>query len=331
MAVSRPAFRLLAAVAVFLIAALAATLLLLRGGDGNGEDAGRGGGGEPTRSERQKPEDGGPPRRPVVVVKIDNVEEARPQTGLSAADIVYVEPVEGGLTRLAAVYASRLPEVAGPVRSARETDIALVRQFGRPVLVYSGGAPEIEPLLRRAPITLVTDKTRPGAYFRGNDRPIPHNLYVRPHRLPGQNRERAPEPVTESGAAPAGGTRTDTRTVDFRAARYRFTWSPGDGGWRVSFDGAPLRTREAGDVTAGTVVVQRVAVREGRQVRDSGGQLSPVAVTVGRGEATILRDGRAFDGTWSRPSGGEKTTYRTGDGRRIPVGEGPVWVLLTPR
>ncbi|MBB3664831.1 hypothetical protein FB384_003782 [Prauserella sediminis] len=328
MALSRPASRLIAAVAVFLIAALAVTLLLLRG-DGEGGDGG--GGDSATRSAR--PDAGGsdPPRRPVVVVKIDNVEQARPQTGLSAADIVYVEPVEGGLTRLAAVYASRLPEVVGPVRSARETDIALVRQFGRPVLVYSGGAPEIEPLLRRAPITLVTDETRPGAYFRGGDRPIPHNLYVRPHQLPGKQRERAPKPVTETGAAPEGGRPTDARAVDFRAASYRFTWSGEDGRWRVSLNDSPLRTREAGPATAGTVVVQRVAVREGRQVRDSGGQLSPVAVTVGRGEATILRDGKAYEGTWSRPSPDEPTTYRTGGGQRVTVAEGPTWVLLTPR
>lgn len=320
MALSRSAFRLIAAVAVFLIAAVAATLLLLPGEDGNGERPAEPGA-TPSPS----------PRKPVVVVKIDNVEQARPQAGLSAADIVYVEPVEGGLTRLAAVYASRLPEAVGPVRSARETDIGLVRQFGEPVLAYSGGAPEIEPLLRRAPITLVTDKTRPGAYFRGDDRPIPHNLYVRPERLPGQQRERAPKPVTEPGAAPEGGTPTDTRAVDFRASRYRFTWSGEDSRWRVSLDGSPLQTREAGRVTASTVVVQRVAVREGRQVRDSGGQLSPVAGTIGRGEATILRDGKAFEGTWSRPSPGESTTYRTDGGQRLPVADGPVWVLLTPR
>lgn len=323
MAWPRSASRLIAAAVVFLIAAVAATLLLF-GGDGG--DGGRG-------ADRGRPDAGGsgPPRRPVVVVKVDNVEQARPQTGLSAADMVYVEPVEGGLTRLAAVYADRLPEAVGPVRSARETDVALLRQFGRPVLAYSGGAPEIEPLLRRAPITLVTDKIRPRAFFRGSDRPIPHNLYVRPHRLPGQNRERAARPVTETGAAPAGGTPTQAREVTFRSARYRFTWSAEAGRWQVSLNGSPLRTREAGRVTAGTVVVQRVAVRGGREVQDSAGQSSPVAGTVGRGEATILRDGRAFEVTWSRPSGSEPATYRTDGGKRVPAADGPVWVLLTPR
>ncbi|WP_345033500.1 DUF3048 domain-containing protein [Kutzneria kofuensis] len=71
------------------------------------------------------------PAGSALVVKIDNVAAARPQTGLTMADVVYVEPVEGGLTRIAAVYLGKLPPVIGPVRSARETDIDLLGQYGR--------------------------------------------------------------------------------------------------------------------------------------------------------------------------------------------------------
>jgi hypothetical protein len=69
---------------------------------------------------------------PVIAVKIDNIVNARPQTGLQDADIVYVLPVEGGLSRFLAVFSSRLPPVIGPVRSAREDDLELLRQFGKP-------------------------------------------------------------------------------------------------------------------------------------------------------------------------------------------------------
>src|SRR5215831_3297358 len=69
---------------------------------------------------------------PVLAVKIDNIVHARPQTGLTRADIVYVLPVEGGLSRFLAVYSSDNPSVIGPVRSAREDDLELLRQFGRP-------------------------------------------------------------------------------------------------------------------------------------------------------------------------------------------------------
>ena len=68
----------------------------------------------------------------VLAVKIDNIVNARPQTGLTHADIVYVLPVEGGLSRFMAIFSSDYPRVAGPVRSAREDDLELLRQFGRP-------------------------------------------------------------------------------------------------------------------------------------------------------------------------------------------------------
>jgi len=54
----------------------------------------------------------------ILVVKIDDTRAAHPQIGLEYADVVYVEQVEGGLTRLAAVYSSQLPPLIGPVRSA---------------------------------------------------------------------------------------------------------------------------------------------------------------------------------------------------------------------
>ena len=78
---------------------------------------------------------------PVLAVKIDNSALARPQTGLTDADIVYVLPVEGGLSRLMAIFSSHYPTVAGPVRSARQDDLTLLRQFGQPGFAYSGATP----------------------------------------------------------------------------------------------------------------------------------------------------------------------------------------------
>ncbi len=69
----------------------------------------------------------------VLAVKIDNIVYARAQTGLTHTDIVYVLPVEGGLSRFLAVFSSGYAPVIGPVRSAREDDLELLRQFGRPV------------------------------------------------------------------------------------------------------------------------------------------------------------------------------------------------------
>ena len=77
-------------------------------------------------------------KNPVIAVKIENTAAARPQVGLSQADIVFIQEVEGAQTRLVAVYHTKFPRRLGPVRSARTTDARLLPLFGKPGLVYSG-------------------------------------------------------------------------------------------------------------------------------------------------------------------------------------------------
>ncbi|MEU2184909.1 DUF3048 N-terminal domain-containing protein, partial [Streptomyces thermolilacinus] len=108
---------------------------------------------------------------PVLAVKIDNVRAARPHTGLGAADLVYVEQVEAGLTRFLAVYASQQPPRVGPVRSARESDVELLRQFGRPALAYSGVRSALKGFVQDAPLYALPPERAPAAYVRDPGRP----------------------------------------------------------------------------------------------------------------------------------------------------------------
>src|SRR5579859_698295 len=80
---------------------------------------------------------------PELIFKIDNVAQARPPTGLTDADIVYLLPVDAGLSRIFAVFSSHIPPVVGPVRSARAEDIQLLGQFGRPAFAFSGAQPQL--------------------------------------------------------------------------------------------------------------------------------------------------------------------------------------------
>jgi hypothetical protein len=270
-----------------------------------------------------------PPRPPFVAVKIDNVADARPQTGVGSADVVYVEPVEGGLTRLVALYAGRAPGVVGPVRSARRTDIQLLAQYGRPVLAYSGAAPELLPSLHRADLVNATPERTRRAFHRSGARPQPHNTYVRPANLPRGTRGPAQPPLA-IGAAPGGGRPTSRQEVGYRAAHYTFTWSKRAHRWLVSMDGRPLVSTESGRVDAATVVIQRVKLVARERIEDANGVVSPVAATVGHGSAFVLRDGRRFSGTWTRPALRAPTRFRTVAGLDLPLARGPVWVLLVP-
>jgi hypothetical protein len=263
----------------------------------------------------------------VLAVKIDNAYAARPQTGLDAADLVYAEQVEGGLGRLMAVYATKLPEAVGPVRSARESDLELLRQFDEPTLAYSGAQSKLLPLIDAAPLHAVSPGEAPDAYYRGTDKPSPHNLYLRPARLIG----RAPgaDALTTGfryGTAPAGGAPEDTRTVRYPAARFTFTWSESRQRWLVAMDGTPAVTTDGERVAASTVVVQHVKVRASR-FQDFLGHESPYTESVGSGKAEVLRDGRAYQVDWERDKATEGTEFTTTDGEPMRFAQGQVWVV----
>ncbi|MDW4907012.1 DUF3048 domain-containing protein [Streptomyces sp. ADMS] len=316
------------ATAVLLAAAVTASLMAgcttgdRPSDDGRGQTRSRSQ--EPGPSERQAPTSAGP----VLAVKIDNVRAARPQTGLEAADIVYAEQVEGGLSRLMAVYATRLPEAVGPVRSARESDLELLRQFDEPTLAFSGAQGRLLPLIDRAPLNAESpESAASGAYYRGAGRAAPHNLYLRPERLIGA----APgaDALTTGfryGAAPEGGTPAKSRTVRFPAARFTFTWSADRHGWLVSMDGTPTITTDGERIAAPTVVVQYVKVRESR-FHDVLGNNSPYTQTVGSGRAQVLRDGRVFEVEWQRGSATDGTDFTTADGTPVNLAKGQVWVV----
>lgn len=268
----------------------------------------------------------------VLAVKIDNVAPARPQTGLERADIVYVEQVEAGLSRLLAVYSSGLPPVIGPVRSARETDLELLRQFDLPTLAFSGAQSKLLPAIDRAPLDAVPPSAAPQAYFRGQERPAPHNLYLRPERIPytASGTDAIEALGLRFGPAPPGGNPEDSRTVRFPSARTTFTWSADRERWLVAMDGSPARTAGGQPLGAATVIVQDVTVRPSA-FGDRSGNNTPFTETVGSGTALVLRDGKAHEARWTRASADADTRFTTPDGERIDLADGPLWIVYEPR
>ncbi|MDL5204894.1 DUF3048 domain-containing protein [Streptomyces sp. ALI-76-A] len=318
-----------ATTAALLAATMSAALAAGCTGAGGPADDGRG----QSPSSRQSPSEGrdesGPTGASVLAVKLDNARAARPHTGLDAADLVYVEQVEGGLSRLMAVYASELPKAVGPVRSARESDLELLAQFERPALAFSGAQGRLMPLIDKARLDARTPEKAADAFYRDPDRAAPHNLYLRPGELPAS----APgaDALTTGfryGPAPAGGEPRESRTVRYPAARFTFTWSAERAGWLLSTDGAPTETSDGERVAPATVVVQHVKVRASA-FRDFLGNNTPYTETVGSGTAEVLRDGRSYDVRWERRSATDGTGFTTADGTPVNFAEGQVWVVFT--
>ncbi|WP_369395358.1 DUF3048 domain-containing protein [Streptomyces sp. CG1] len=298
--------------------------------------------GHPDRDDNRAPQHSATPAAPPapapsvaagspLAVKIDNLPAARPQSGLDAADVVYAEQVEGGLSRLMAVYATRLPKTVGPVRSARESDLELLGQFHRPLLAFSGAQRRLLPLIDNAPLRPEPAAEDPSAYFRATGKAAPHNLYLHPAKLlPSAPGKAALTTGFSYGPAPSGGTPTATRTVRYPAARFTFTWSAGQHRWLVEMDGTPMKTTDGGArVAPATVVVQHVRIHDS-PYHDVLGNPTPYTETVGSGKAEVLRDGRSFAASWSRPTATDGTTFKAANGVRMNFADGQVWVVFAP-
>jgi hypothetical protein len=266
--------------------------------------------------------------KPVLIVKIGNTVPERPATGLARADIVYLIPVEGGLSRIMAVFSSHYPRVIGPVRSARQDDLHLLRQFGRPAFAWSGAQPQLVPVVEHAPIVDLYAATAAG-YFRSFDRVEPYNLYADTRTLLKQatHASVARNIGFRFGPPPPGGHPRRAASVSYPAASFRFRWSPAKGRWLIWMDGSPAISVGAGQLSAPTVVIQRVVVGLSRFL-EQGPMMPPDAETVGSGTATVLRDGQAFQARWSRPSAQGGTTFTTDSGKPMTFARGPVWIVL---
>ncbi len=275
---------------------------------------------------------------PAVIVKIDNIDAARPQTGPNQADIVYEELVEGGLTRLAAVFQSGYPTVVGPVRSGRLTDIGIADDYNHPVFAYSGTNGVFLPILRSQPFTDVDGDNHPGAFYRVSFAATPHNLYSNVATLAAISSTRtAPLPIFSYHApgAPftgAGVSPAQHVGITFPDARVAWDYNAATGLWQRTQNGTPDLDRSGQQMTANNVVIQFVPYVTSGLATGEGGPPAPIpeGILTGTGKAWFLSGGRIVGGTWSRPNLTTRTTFKDQAGAVIRLAPGRTWIELVP-
>ncbi len=270
-----------------------------------------------------------PSTNPVVAVKIDNTAGAFPQFGIASADIVYVEQVEGGLTRLIALFHTTLPTAVGPVRSVRTTDVELLQTYGDPLLVYSGGKTAILKLLRASPIV---DAAGSG-YHRTGQRPPPYNLIADlpqiAARYPGKAAAKSNGMVFAASDPRVAAAPVVTKiSATMIAGQTGFAYA--NGSYRVLHHGVPYQDASGEPVAADNVLVQHVLDAPDGFV-DVLGSPSFLTHTVGSGAFTLYRNGHAIDGTWKRAAAGEATEFLDAKGNPVPFKPGRTWVVLAPQ
>ena len=274
---------------------------------------------------------------PVLVVKIDDTTQAHPQVGLEDADIVYIEQVEGGLTRLAAMFSSTIPQRIGPVRSARISDIDILSQFGRVAFAYSGAQRKLLPVIAAANLQdLGAQRQSSTIYTTDPNRIPPYAMILRADLLMEKIVEKnyaidsAKSVGFEFGELPEGGVPTETAVMHWPAARYSATWSDDQARWLLSHN-TSVNYAESGVVLGPTTLVIQLVSITPSEYKDKVGGVTPFSQTVGTGKAYVLRDGQRFATTWSRASSESGTTFTLPDGSVMQFDPGQIWIALTDR
>ena len=271
------------------------------------------------------------PESPIVVVKIDDTNEAHPQVGIDKADLIYIEQVEGGLVRLAALFSSKLPDYIGPVRSARISDIDLLAQFGKVAFFYSGAQSKLYPVIKEANLfDIGAMHESPKIYTRDPDRIAPYDMIL---YGPEVKKRIADLDVATTkdfgftfGDLVKKGRKISSVKVNWPAASYSANWNGKS--WDLLHNGKADVTSDGIQISPSTFIIQTVVITDS-EYQDKLGGVTPLSITVGEGTGWVLRDGFAIKAKWNRPDASSGTTWSDLDGNEIKMAAGQVWVALT--
>ena len=276
--------------------------------------------------------------RQILVVKIDDTNAAHPQIGVEDADLVYVEQVEGGLTRLASIYTSKLPPLIGPIRSARISDIELLAQFGRVGFAYSGAQSKMRPVIAEANLeNLSAERNPPSIYGKDPNRIGPVDMILKPELLlerananPKIRIETATASVFAFGDAPKGETNTAIAKIKWPSAKYELRWDSANEKWLIYFNEKPNMAANGEHLYADTAIIQIVSITPSIY-GDKFGEITPFSKTTGSGKAVMLRDGFSYQISWQRNLETDVTTWKSEDGDVANFKPGRTWIFLTDK
>jgi hypothetical protein len=276
--------------------------------------------------------------RPALAVKIENSIDARPQTGLNAADMVWEEVVEGGITRFVAVYQSTLPPAVGPVRSVRPMDPRIAGPL-HGVLAFSGGQQVYISAASRTGLQVLSNDAGAAGFYRTSSRPAPHNVYASPAKLLAQadSRHRAAPPpqflfaptAAQATAVAAGKPATALHLTMSGVSSPRWAWSATAHRWLRAEYTTPAVGTDHQRLAAANVVVLRVKVVN-TSARDPAGNPVPETLLAGTGPALVASGGHTVAATWTKASVTAPVQLTGAGGAPVLLAPGTTWIELVP-
>ena len=266
-----------------------------------------------------------------LAVMIDNHPDARPQSGLSAATVIYEIPVEGDLTRYMAIFdVYQNIEKVGPVRSSRRYFLDYASEYGRSLYMHSGGSPEALEELKSNKYFDFNEFSRQYFFWRDRNLSAPHNLFTK-SELWNKFLSQSVSPTTSWTGFNFGELNVSSTNagsaVDIKyRPDYSVQWKY-DGGESIykRYVNSVLQSGREGEVLkADNVVVQYVRMRTVDEVGRKD------LYTTGEGSVRIVRDGKIVLGVWKKEKDDSRTKFFDNGGNEIMLKPGVTWLQIVP-
>jgi len=275
--------------------------------------------------------------RPVTAVIIENQIDARPQSGLSQAGVVYEALAEGGITRFLAFYQDGQAGKIGPVRSVRTYFVDWALEFGAPVAHAGGNVDALDligPLGMKNMDGLYNGPS--SAFYRVSDRYAPHNFYTSSSALDKLEQQLGYYQPSSFTPSPRK-TDTPEATASHPVIKLNYSYN----GYQVEYDydaahndyvrfldGVPHIDRETGQqLRTKNLVIEIMPTSYGLTRL---GEQTVIMQTVGQGRALVFRDGGVVEGTWRKTSHNARTLLLDANGAEIPLDAGSTWYGILP-
>ncbi len=261
---------------------------------------------------------------------IENSKPARPQSGLSEADIVFETMAEGGIPRFIALFHSNSPKQIGPVRSARPYFVMLAKEFNLP-FGHCGGSPEALETIEKEKLMSMNEYSYTSSYWRDKTRKAPHNLYTSADKLrkliTDKNFQEKPTSSLKFDKAYWNGSYNKAEEINMKLNQYYSTsYKYKDGLYYKSMDNeAAMDNANNKEIAVTNVVIQISSITS--KPNDEKGRLD--IKQVGQGKGYLISNGKYINIKWSKKDENSPTLLTDEQGKDVYLSPGSTWWHIT--
>ena len=272
-----------------------------------------------------------------IAVVIDNVDAAIPQTGLNKAMVVYEVYVEGGITRLLAVFKGEDIDTIGPVRSARPIfiDYALENDS---IFVHYGGSPRALDDVTKLKMDNANGIYSPlNVFWRTNKKKAPHNALTNTERIlewadnqkyRQVSNERTVLNYVVDPVNLEDGMDATSVNIPYKASKVKYTYNEEIGLYERYRSGKLCKDWLTDEVLTTKNII--ITVANNYSTDEENGYGRQEFENIGIKDGYYITNGKAIKITCEKKTRDGKTVYKDLEGNEIEVNDGNTYIQLVP-